>query len=81
MDYTNKLKEILSKMPDIVSTNITEDTEFRIDLGMDSVDLAELMFELEQTFNIQIQEEEFESLNTIGELMEFVSKKQSLQTA
>ena len=40
------------------------------DLGIDSLGLAELMFDIDDEFNIEISDEQMVKLNTVGDLIE-----------
>lgn len=85
--FNPKEKEsVLSKFLDIVYDRSGIDLRFGIydkikdskldyDLGIDSLEKAELIMELEDNFKIKILDEETESINTIGELFEMVYDK------
>ncbi len=78
MTNLDKLREILKNIPDIPQCNLTKDTEFRVDLGLDSVDLAELIVAMEQAYEIEIHEDEFEEIQTVRELMAYVEQKRGI---
>jgi len=74
-------EEIARKVIDVVSSNLGVDkaelktaTKFQEDLGADSLDLVELIMELEEEFDIQIPQEEAEKIKTVGEATEFIKK-------
>ena len=56
----------------IESSNITEATRFKEDLEADSLDLVELVMELEDRYGIRITEEQAERIKTIGQAVDFV---------
>lgn len=71
-------KKILAIMEDqlgIDTAGITEDTTFREDLRIDSLDLYELVTALEDEYNIEIQPEELDELKSIGDVVEFLAAK------
>lgn len=77
-------EEIAHKVIDVVSTNLGVDkaelkpaTKFQEDLGADSLDLVELIMELEEEFGIQIPQEEAEKIKTVGEATAFITKAKS----
>ncbi|MBU6296015.1 MAG: acyl carrier protein [Planctomycetes bacterium] len=77
-------EEIARKVIDVVSSNLGVDkaelkaaTKFQEDLGADSLDLVELIMELEEEFDIQIPQEEAEKIKTVGEATEFIKKAKS----
>jgi acyl carrier protein len=51
---------------------IAEDTRFREDLDADSLDLYELVMELEDHYGIRVSEEEAAEIVTVGDAVEFV---------
>ena len=50
-------------------------TELNAELGLDSLDYAELIMEFEQDFNIRIPDNDAEQLQTVSEIVEYVEKK------
>ncbi len=54
--------------------DVNEDTTFTDDMGIDSVDVVELVVELEQEFGLdEIPEEELKKMQTVGDLAAYVS--------
>ncbi len=53
---------------------ITPDTEFVKDLGADSLDVVELIMELEQAFDISIPDDEAEKIQKVGEAIDFIER-------
>lgn len=51
---------------------ITEESSFIQDLGLDSLDVVEVVMELEHEFNIQIPDNEADSLKTVGQTIDFI---------
>jgi acyl carrier protein len=56
----------------IQASEIEEGTRFKEDLDADSLDLVELVMELEDRYGIRISEEEAERIKTIGQTIDFV---------
>jgi acyl carrier protein len=54
------------------SAEIGEATRFREDLDADSLDLYELVMELEDTYGVKMSEEEAAQILTVGQAVEFV---------
>ena len=71
----DKIKTILIEKLGIVPTQITDDANLVKDLGVDSLDYAELVLEFEQTFDIRIPDEDAEKLATISEAVKYISSK------
>lgn len=54
------------------SKEITAETSFISDLGLDSLDVVEVVMELEHEFNIQIPDQEADSLKTVGQAVDYI---------
>lgn len=50
--------------------DIHEDTEFIADLHADSVDIATIICDIEEEFNIEIDDEQLEGIKTVGDVVE-----------
>lgn len=70
-----KLKELISDQLDIVMDEITEDKSFRDDFNADSLDLVELIMAIEDEFGIEISDEDFEGVKTVGDALDFLEKR------
>ncbi|MEP2771565.1 MAG: acyl carrier protein [Fulvivirga sp.] len=75
MDIQNKITQILVDKLGIAETEVTADANFVKDLGIDSLDYAELVMEFEQTFDIRIPDEDAEQLQTINQAVNYIDKK------
>ncbi|WP_102692693.1 acyl carrier protein [Rummeliibacillus pycnus] len=51
------------------------EASFRDDLGADSLDVVELVMELEEEFDMQIDDEDAEKIATVGDAVNFISSK------
>ncbi len=72
---TEKIHRILIDKLGIEKSEITPDANLVRDLGIDSLDYAELVMEFEQAFNIRIPDNDAEQLTTIEAAISYVSKK------
>jgi acyl carrier protein len=70
-----KVREHLSSELEVPLDRIDDSTRFREDLDADSLDLYELVMELEDTYGISVPEEEAATIETVGEAVEFVSRR------
>ena len=50
---------------------------FTGDLGADSLDVVELVMELEDEFDMEISDEDAESMSTVGDAVTYIEKKQA----
>jgi acyl carrier protein len=55
---------------------ITRETHFVNDLGADSLDVVELVMELEEEFDINIPDDAAEKIHTIGQAVDYIDKAQ-----
>ncbi len=71
----SKVKEIISEQFNVEEDSIHLDTSFRDDLNADSLDLVELIMGLEDEFDLQIEDDEVDSIKTIGDAVEFIKNE------
>jgi acyl carrier protein len=72
-DLLQKVREHLSTELEIPLDQISESTRMREDLDADSLDLYELVMELEDTYGISVSEEEAADIETVGNAVDFVA--------
>lgn len=71
----HKITEILVNKLGLVETEITPDANLTKDLGIDSLDYAELTMEFEQAFDIRIPDSDAEQLVTINDAVDYIKVK------
>ena len=69
MDF-EKLQEIIAEVLNIEADSITEDVTFVDDLGADSLDIFQIIMGIEDTFDIEIDNEDAEKIATVGDAVE-----------
>lgn len=70
-----KVAELLKEQLDLETVEIRPDSSFKEDLGVDSLDLFELVMALEDEFGIEIPPEDLETMNTVGDVAEYLKNK------
>ena len=65
-----KLKEIIADVLNVDADDITEDTTFVDDLGSDSLDIFQIIMGIEETFDIEIDNDDAEKIATVGDAVE-----------
>ena len=65
-----KLQEIIVDVLNVNPDEITMDTTFVDDLGADSLDLFQIIMGIEEAFDIEIANEDAESIVTVGDAVE-----------
>ena len=72
-DVLEKVRDHLSTELEIPLDQISESTRMREDLDADSLDLYELVMELEDTYGISVSEEEAADIETVAQAADFVA--------
>ena len=65
-----KLKEIIVDVLNVSEEDITMETTFVDDLGADSLDIFQIIMGIEETFDIEIENEEAEKIATVGDAVD-----------
>lgn len=65
-----KLQEIIVDVLNVNPDEITMDTTFVDDLGADSLDIFQIIMGIEETFDIEIDNEDAEKIVTVGDAVE-----------
>ena len=71
-DVLVKVREHLSTELEVPLDGIGESTRFRDDLEADSLDLYELVMELEDRYGIKVSEQQAAGIETVGDAVAFV---------
>lgn len=67
-----KLREIITQYVEIDADDITEDKRLIEDLGFNSYDFMSLLGELEEEFDVTIDESDVMDIHTVGEVIEYL---------
>ena len=67
-----KVQEILVERLDVDPADINEAAHMRDDLQADSLDLVELIMDLEEGFGVKMSDEEAQSIGTVGDAVDFI---------
>ena len=67
-----KLSQIIQVNFAVPSEHITFDASFRANLGMDSLDLVDLIYFIHQTFDMEEPVQAYHDLNTLNLLVDFI---------
>jgi acyl carrier protein len=67
--------ELVSENLGVNKEQVTRKTSFIEDLGADSLDIVELIMELEEEFEINIPDEQAEKIKNVGEAIDYIEKE------
>ncbi|MCK4441855.1 MAG: acyl carrier protein [Sulfurovaceae bacterium] len=73
----DKIKEVLIDDFEVEENLITKDASFYDDMGLDSLDAIDLIVNLNNIYNIDVENKEIEETRTIAQLMNVVQKNLS----
>ena len=69
-----KVRDIISKQLDIDAGTIKMDSRLIDDLKADSLDIVELIMDLEQEFNIEIPDEAAEKIKSVQDVVTYIDQ-------
>ena len=67
-----RVRGILVEQLGVDEEQVTEDASFQSDLDADSLDLVELIMELEDQFGLKISDEDAQQISTVGQAVDYV---------
>jgi acyl carrier protein len=70
-----KVTEIIASQLNAETSEITVQTNFKDDLGADSLDLFELVMALEEEYSVEIPAEDLEALETVQDVIDYLTNK------
>jgi acyl carrier protein len=75
MEIQEKLVTILAKHTSVERSAFTPQKDLKLDLGLDSLDVAEIVYEMEAAFGISISDESAERFLRVSDTVDFVQEK------
>ncbi|HNQ18976.1 MAG TPA: acyl carrier protein [Smithellaceae bacterium] len=75
MTLEERVIKLVMEQLDVTREECVPEASFIDDLGADSLDLVELIMEMEEAFGIEIADEELEKIRTIKDVLEFLKSK------
>ena len=67
--------EIVCENLGVNKEQVTRSTSFQEDMGADSLDIVELVMELEEEFEITIPDDQAEKIKTVGEAIDYIERE------
>lgn len=74
MELFDKLKKIIAETASVDEDSITRETSFKDDLGLDSLDLMEIVMACEEYLGTTIEDEDLQGIETVGDAIDAFSK-------
>ena len=80
LEIEEKVFQIVSEQLTVDKSEVRRETSFQDDLNADSLDIVELIMELEDEFDLTIPDEEAEKLKTVGSAVEYIAKNSGVKS-
>ena len=74
-DVVERIRTLVASQLGVDAAEVTEDASILEDLGADSLDVVELVMALEETFDIEVPDEDVETMRTVGDVERYVSQR------
>lgn len=71
-----RVKSIIVDRLGVEEGEVTMDASIKDDLGADSLDIMDLVLELETEFKMEISDEQAEQISTVGDVVNFIKSQQ-----
>jgi acyl carrier protein len=70
-----RIRDVLVEQLGVDEAEVNEAASFQDDLDADSLDLVELIMELEDQFGVKISDEDAQSIQTVGQAVDYISAR------
>ncbi|RMG03512.1 MAG: acyl carrier protein [Nitrospirae bacterium] len=74
-----KVKELIAKQLGVDPSQVTPEASFVEDLGADSLDTVELVMAFEETFGVEIPDEDAEKIAKVQDAIDYIKNKSDQQ--
>ncbi|HEX7063625.1 MAG TPA: acyl carrier protein [Bacillales bacterium] len=75
-DILKRVQQIVAERLDVDEDKIKPESSFKDDLEADSLDVVELVMELEDEFDMEISDEDAEKIATVGDVIDYINNRQ-----
>lgn len=76
MTIADKVKETIAKQLNKSVNDVTDEKDIVKDLGADSLDVVEMLMNLEEEYGITVPEEEAVNIKTVSDIIKVIENKQ-----
>jgi len=70
-----RVKNLICDQLAVEAEKVTPTASFIEDLGADSLDIVELVMQMEEEFDLDIPDEDAEKMKTVGDVVKYISSK------
>lgn len=74
-DVLDRVTKIIVDRLGVDEEKVTLEASFKDDLGADSLDIVELVMELEDEFDMEISDDDAEEISTVGDAVDYIKKQ------
>ncbi len=78
-DIESQVKQILRESLDVTDDQLMPNADLFQDLGADSLDATQITMELEETFGIEIPDDDVQKIRTVQQLIDYVRSRVSVE--
>ena len=71
----DKIKDIIVEQLDVEEDAVTMEASITDDLGADPLDVVDLVMSIEESFDVEIPDEEVENIKTVGDIVKYIENK------
>ena len=71
----DKIKDFIVEQLDVEEDAVTMEASITEDLGADSLDVVDLVMSIEESFDVEIPDEEVENIKTVGDIVKYIENK------
>ena len=73
-DTADRVKKIVVEHLGVEAEKVTEDASFIDDLGVDSLDIVELVMAFEEEFGVEIPDDAAEKISTVSDAIKYINE-------
>ena len=75
MNTFEKIASLMAEQLGVDKASITPDSEIIKDLGADSLDVVEMLLDLEKEYGVEISDDQAAELKTVGDIVKLIENK------
>jgi len=73
--HKEKIKEVISDLSGFPEETVNEEIELKDGLGLDSLDIVEMVMKFEEEFDCNIPDEDYADVKTVGDVFKIVENR------